>query len=42
MSLPNESNIRREIYDQLAQFGKAFGSARRLQVLELLAQAEYP
>jgi rhodanese-related sulfurtransferase len=41
MSLPNESNIRREIYDQLAQFGKAFGSARRLQVLELLAQAEY-
>lgn len=41
MDLPNERLVKREIYEQLAQFGKAFGSARRLQVIELLAQSEY-
>lgn len=36
-----EPQVKRELYEQLAQIGKAFGSARRLQIIELLAQSEY-
>lgn len=36
-----ERQVKRELYEQLAQIGKAFGSARRMQLIELLAQSEY-
>ncbi|WP_163557365.1 metalloregulator ArsR/SmtB family transcription factor [Halomonas sp. NO4] len=31
-----------DLYEQLAQLGRALGHANRLELLELLAQAEYP
>jgi rhodanese-related sulfurtransferase len=36
-----EREVRRQLYDQFALIGKALGSARRLNLIELLAQAEY-
>ena len=36
-----EKEVRRQLYDQFALIGKALGSARRLELIELLAQTEY-
>jgi len=41
MSQASEQEIRRQIYEQFAQIGKALGSASRLELLDLLAQSEY-
>ena len=36
----NELNRRRELFDQLAVVGKAFASAKRLEIIDLLSQGE--
>jgi rhodanese-related sulfurtransferase len=36
-----EHEIRSQLYEQFALIAKAFGSARRLTLIEILAQAEY-
>lgn len=41
MTREEEGEIKTELYDQFAQIGKAFGSARRLELIDLLTQSEY-
>jgi rhodanese-related sulfurtransferase len=41
MSQEEEREIKAQIYDQFALIGKALGSARRLALIDLLAQSEY-
>lgn len=36
-----EKELKRQLYEQFALIGKALGSARRLDIIDLLAQAEY-
>ena len=41
MSNHEEQEIKFQLYEQFAEIGKALGSARRLLLIELLAQSEY-
>lgn len=36
-----EQEVKTQLYDQFALIGKALGSARRLEIIDLLAQSEY-
>ena len=36
-----EREVKRQLYDQFALIGKALGSSRRLDLIDLLAQSEY-
>ncbi len=41
MTSVEEKEIKKDLYDQFAEIGKAFGSARRLELIDLLSQADY-
>lgn len=41
MAESEERRIRAQLYEQFAQIGKALGSARRLEIIDLLAQSAY-
>lgn len=41
MAQDEEQEVKTQLYDQFALIGKALGSARRLELIDLLAQSEY-
>lgn len=41
MTAEEEREVKDQIYDQFALIGKALGSARRLELIDLLSQSEY-
>ena len=41
MNGQEERQIKDDLYEHFAQIGKAFGSARRLELIDLLSQSEY-
>jgi rhodanese-related sulfurtransferase len=41
MGFVEEREIKRDLYDHFAEIGKAFGSARRLELIDLLSQSDY-
>jgi rhodanese-related sulfurtransferase/predicted transcriptional regulator len=41
MTQDEEQEVKTQLYDQFALIGKALGSARRLELIDLLAQSEY-
>ncbi len=41
MAQDEEQEVKTQLYDQFALIGKALGSARRLELIDLLSQSEY-
>ena len=41
MTQEEDRELKSQLYEQFGQIGKALGSARRLELIDLLAQSEY-